>query len=128
MKKFISILICLTLSFVITGCGTTKQVDLNQMAQAYYGQQRTYKVVKLTNANKINIEGDNMNFEISAPVQPLTIIPRDKGFLQTTAEKLPAAVLMGMGLHAMKEVATSPSVVYPETHIIEQPAPIIVTE
>lgn len=116
-------------SILFCGCSslTEPKLDINEIARAYYGQQRTYEVVKLTNVNELTLKGDKMKICVSGMLDPLSIINKNKGIFETLVEKAPTAILTGMAIGAMKDIATSPNVIYgPEPLIVEQPAPIIV--
>ena len=93
---------------LLAGCAATgdKQLDMNKLAQMYYGQQTTrqYPSFRVTGANDIHFSGSNMNFEVNTHMEPLNMIPRDPGLASVLIPELAKAAVAGVGIYTAGEV------------------------
>ena len=108
-----------------TGCSTKNApaLDMNKVAEMFYHQQETrvYKAFEITGVNRI--EGSNMTITVQTHMEPMTLIPRDPGFLETLIPTAGNVLQFGLGAWAantaFKELGRAPKTV-------EQPAPLVV--
>jgi len=107
-----------------SGCAATgASLDVNKMLSDYYNQERSYESLKITGAEKLTIEGENVGLVVRNEMQPLSIKSTDPSVtskaLDTAGSVLKAAAVGYFGVEGMKELTKAPT-------IVEQPAPIIV--
>lgn len=122
------------LAGLLTGCAATgdKQLDMNKLAQLYYGQQQTrqYPSFRVTGANDIHFAGSNMNFEVNTHMEPLNMIPRDPGLASVLIPELARAAVAGVGIYTagevMKGLSQQPRTVDPVVVRPEVVNPVIV--
>lgn len=108
-----------------TGCATNAApaLDMNKVAEMFYRQQETrvYKAFEITGVNRI--EGSNMTITVQTHMEPMSLIPRDPGFLEALIPTAGNVLQFGLGAWAantaFKELGRAPKTV-------EQPAPMIV--
>jgi hypothetical protein len=112
MKK---ILIALPLIVVAAGCTSTKPLDMNLVAQQFYSQERSAKLLEMQNVSEFTIKGTNMTIAISTELQPLSIIPRDPSTIQALAETAGRVLVSGAGIYTagqvMSKLADKPQVI-----------------
>ena len=100
---------------MMSGCASTKELDINAIAKMYYGQERTYSPVRLTGVNEITIHGSNMVVELQSELSPLSIIPQDKATAGIISGAIKDTVLMGLGIYTggqvMKELSARPQII-----------------
>jgi len=104
------------------GCGSllpsTKPVNVNTWMEDYYGQKR--------NTETMIIEGTNVEFSIkgatkivmAAPVQPISIIPREPGVLDSIGNLFGQVVPWVAGAYIGGKLADRPATVQPA--VVEQ--------
>ena len=115
--RAIGAVLVIGLGFALAGCGTAPAYDqsITEMANSFYGQQRTYKSLELTGATEIRIVGTNVNLIVSNELQPLSIIPKDPGIAGTLITSAERVLTMGLGIYTggevMKTLAARPQVV-----------------
>jgi len=100
----------------VCGCSMFKTVDANAWAKDFYAQKKTSEMIHISwkGAGKISIEADSLEFSMSAPVPPLSMVPREPTFLDNIN---PTELLLGWGL--VKGMMNGPTVV-------TQPQPMVV--
>jgi hypothetical protein len=115
MRKYMLMLLATAVLSLASGCGTTKPVDVDQMAKIFYGQQRDYATVRVTGLDELSMKGSNMTIELRAPHNPLSIIPKDPSVAMTMFSVAKDIVLGGMGIFyaadVMNNLAARPQVV-----------------
>lgn len=105
------------------------------LLRQFYGQKRVYQAVTLTGANDIHITGENMRFQLDAPLSPLSVIPNDPNTALAVGTMAKDAILGGLGIYVAGQAidkaldtprTVSPQIVQPEVvrpEIITVPAP-----
>jgi hypothetical protein len=111
------------ITLAATGCGTPRlnQIDVNKLAEAYYGQDSAAQVFKLSGVNTVSLTGENMTLVVSAPIPPKRMIdlPQSQAaaIAGTISRSAVAATLGYAGIKAMGDTMTvlgqRPSVVDP---------------
>ena len=101
MKK---LLIAIPLIALAAGCTSTKPLDMNRVAQQFYNQQRSAKLLEMQNVSEFTIKGTNMTIAISTELQPLSIIPRDPSTIQVLAETAGRVLVSGAGIYTAGQV------------------------
>ena len=115
MKTTITVLVAVTL----VGCASPKgDPNRQSLLSGFYGQQRVYKAVSLTGANEVSIKGDNMRFELEAPLAPLSVIPNDPNTALAVGTMVKDALLGGLGIYvagqAIDKALDTPRTVSPQ--------------
>lgn len=120
MKTLAKILMAALPWAVAAGCATGPKLDMNKVAQAFYGQERTYKAVLLSGATEIAIRGTNMTLALEAPHTPLAMLPQDPNSMLMLTDAVKNTILGGLGIYTLGKVATQGPT------IVQQPAPLVV--
>lgn len=106
-----------------TGCATQNSVKLAQEAriayEAFLKQQRDFQPLAIHGSNMTFTVNNATSIVMSAPLNPLEVMPRDPDAVGRIADAAKNTVLGAAGIYTLGKVATSPTVV-------TQPAPTIV--
>ena len=109
------LLMMLPLVVLVSGCASTKPLDMNLVAKQFYSQQRSAKLMEMQNVSEFSIKGSNMTIAISTELQPLSLIPRDPSTLQALAETAGRVLVSGAGIYTagqvMSKMAEQPQVI-----------------
>jgi hypothetical protein len=104
---------------------------MNKVADKFYSQNRTYRVLEMKNVDKIVLEGKGMELAVTGEMQPLSVVPRDPEITGQIAEAAKDIALGGLGIWTAgstikslgqqpRVIETRPEIVRPE--IIQVPA------
>jgi hypothetical protein len=128
MKKNIrsvvgSLSLCGLAALSLTGCATQNSVKMAQEArlayEAFLKQPRDFQPLAIHGSNMtFTVNGAN-SIVMSAPLNPLEVMPRDPDAVGRIADAAKNTVLGAAGIYTLGKVATTPTVV-------TQPAPTIV--
>jgi len=114
MKQYIAAILC---AVALCGCGTTKPLDMNQVANKYYAQERAIKSLEMTNVSEFRVTGTNMNITIANELQPLSIMPRDPSVASELIQTAGRTIVAGVGIvtagQVMNKLAERPTTVQP---------------
>lgn len=127
MKTIHSVVVSLSLcglaALSFTGCATQNSVKLAQEArlayEAFLKQQRDFQPLAIHGSNMTFSVNNATSIVMSAPLNPLEVMPRDPDAVGRIADAAKNTVLGAAGIYTLGKVATSPTVV-------TQPAPTIV--
>lgn len=108
--------------FILTGCGTTKQIDVNRGYEALLNQERSFKSYEITGPVSVGEGGKIVGY---APLNPIKALPQNPdtvgkivdGVLKAGAIAATASV-MGDAFDAAKK---DPVIVDPPEPIILEP-------
>ena len=101
MKRMLMVI---SLVLLASGCANTKPLDMNLVAQQFYGQQRSAKLLEMQHVSEFSIKGSNMTIAISTELQPLSLMPRDPSTVQALAETAGRVLVAGAGIYTAGEV------------------------
>ena len=118
-----SLVLCALAALSFSGCATQNSVKLAQEArlayEAFLKQPRDFQPMAIHGSNMTFTVNGASSIVMSAPLNPLEVMPRDPDAVGRIADAAKNTVLGAAGIYTLGKVATSPTVV-------TQPAPTIV--
>lgn len=117
------LVLCGLAALSFSGCATQNSVKLAQEArlayEAFLKQPRDFQPMAIHGSNMTFTVNGASSIVMSAPLNPLEVMPRDPDAVGRIADAAKNTVLGAAGIYTLGKVATSPTVV-------TQPAPTIV--
>jgi hypothetical protein len=122
-----SLLMLLMVCALSLGCSTQKQPDLSRAPEYYFQQQRMGDLLRVSNLDRLILEGTNMEIAISTQLSPLSMIPREPSIQEILAREVPRSLVTGLGIVTMGQVMNTmskqPRTVDPV--IVDRPVPFL---
>ncbi len=85
------------------GCATTGG-DVSKVPEQFYGQDRYFTFFEVNNLCEFTLKGSNMTVKLSAPLDPLSMLPRDPNVAMQAFAVAKDILLGGMGIYYAADV------------------------